>query len=854
MGSQEELFDRERQFFSAVAETQPLTIILEDIHWADQATLEALRYLPRTLRGSATLIIATYRDDEITRRHQLFQLLPAITRESAATQVRVPRLDAAFISDIIQDRYNISDEDAERLTRHVEDRSEGNPFFVQELLASLEADGIIRTSDREIEIGNLEDVAIAPLIQQVIETRLARFDDQDQRLLEIASVIGQDVNFELWLDVSHSDEEDLLNTIDQSISVNLLEESSQRGHFRFKHALIRETLYERQIWPRRREWHRRVAEILDGKPHADPDEVADHYQEADDDRAIDWLIKAGDRAGSSYALAEAGDRYAAAIRLLERIPDTKHRRAILLSHVASLYVLRDRDRARMFIDEAIKLASELDRDDLLIEFRFRRGAIQAWGGEFRAGIEAMRTAQREFDQKDLSLSPGPSQSTGQFGLFSALLNAGYLDEAVVYGEKVGDLNPMLNVLWTLCRGQIAALRGRPDLAAEVFERAGKIATQMRYPIGVVGALTAEIYHLALPYRFDDLDRRAFLKAEYAKPRRAAIMNLNNAPARFPDLFDHGLSPAEGNWNVLRSRYVAGSNFRNAWWAQTNQSMLAEIARGQGDYSEAWQLVRSVLPDGASTEPGDSQFYAATRLQYIAIELSLDESDLATARAWLEARGQWLTWNGVTLGLAEGELGWARYHRVAGNVDRARVHAERAHGHASDPRQPLALIAAGRFLGQLDVDEEKHDSAEVRLKASLDLAERCKAPFEQALTLVVMAERAVKLDEVDEARRLIAQVRNICEPLGAKPTLERVDEIEASLPRTRRSDEDHPFGLTGREVEVLRLVARGRTDAEAAEELFISPRTVSQHLRNAYNKLGVNNRAEATRVAVEHGLT
>ena len=91
------------------------------------------------------------------------------------------------------------------------------------------------------------------------------------------------------------------------------------------------------------------------------------------------------------------------------------------------------------------------------------------------------------------------------------------------------------------------------------------------------------------------------------------------------------------------------------------------------------------------------------------------------------------------------------------------------------------------------------------------------------------------------------------PLGAKPTLERADEIEATLPRTRRGGEDHPFGLSGREVEVLRLVAQGRTDAEAAEELFISPRTVSQHLRNIYNKLGVNNRAEAAARAVEHGI-
>ena len=100
---------------------------------------------------------------------------------------------------------------------------------------------------------------------------------------------------------------------------------------------------------------------------------------------------------------------------------------------------------------------------------------------------------------------------------------------------------------------------------------------------------------------------------------------------------------------------------------------------------------------------------------------------------------------------------------------------------------------------------------------------------------------------------MARVREICEPLGAKPMLDRVDAIDATLPRMRSGGEDHPYGLTGREVEVLRLVARGMTNAEIGEELFISPRTVAQHLRSVYNKLGVNSRAAAAAITVRSGL-
>ncbi len=232
---------------------------------------------------------------------------------------------------------------------------------------------------------------------------------------------------------------------------------------------------------------------------------------------------------------------------------------------------------------------------------------------------------------------------------------------------------------------------------------------------------------------------------------------------------------------------------------------------------------------------------------------MERGDLAKARSWLEAHDRWIEFSGTVPSRAEGQTRWAQYYRATVDQTRARKCAEAAFELASNPRQPPALIAADRFLAQLDVDEGQYDDAEARLAASLELAERCEAPFEQALTLVVMAERAAKLGEVDQARGFIARVREICEPLGAKPTLERVDEIDATLPKARRSGEEHPFGLTDREVEVLQLVARGRTDAEAAEDLFISPRTVGQHLRNAYNKLGVNNRAEATRVAVEQDI-
>ena len=171
--------------------------------------------------------------------------------------------------------------------------------------------------------------------------------------------------------------------------------------------------------------------------------------------------------------------------------------------------------------------------------------------------------------------------------------------------------------------------------------------------------------------------------------------------------------------------------------------------------------------------------------------------------------------------------------------------------ASAPRQPLALLATHRLLGELATDRGDFDGARQHLVEALALADACEAPFERALTLVAMAELAIASGDAAAARPLLAEARAICEPLGARPTLERVAALETVIVGAPKLH--YLAGLSAREVEVLRLVAEGLTDAEVASQLFLSPRTVGSHLRSVYNKLGVNSRAAATRFAVEHGL-
>ena len=170
---------------------------------------------------------------------------------------------------------------------------------------------------------------------------------------------------------------------------------------------------------------------------------------------------------------------------------------------------------------------------------------------------------------------------------------------------------------------------------------------------------------------------------------------------------------------------------------------------------------------------------------------------------------------------------------------------------SAPRQPLALLAARRALGELATAAGHHADATAHLAAALALADACGARHERSLNLLALADLCRARGDVPAARAHLDTVRALCAPMGAALTLARADALAARLPAAPPAA---PLaGLTAREVEVLRLVAAGLANAEIAARLFLSPRTVNAHLTTIYGKLGVANRGAAIRFALDHGL-
>jgi ATP/maltotriose-dependent transcriptional regulator MalT len=395
-----------------------------------------------------------------------------------------------------------------------------------------------------------------------------------------------------------------------------------------------------------------------------------------------------------------------------------------------------------------------------------------------------------------------------------------------------------------------AAAGCPEQARETFARARDAYRGLDHRVLVAVTGVDELRDVSLPFRADRAEERRQLVAEIEQiwGQASGATPLDE----WPRLRTLAACLLDGAWQEARKLALAveEQDSMTAYWL--TGPVLGRIAREQGDADLAWAVVHAGLPRGPASDPGDGIFLSDVARQRLAVDLALDAGDLPLARAWIEAHARWIAWSGDVRGQAESHLHWARYQQVASDPAAALRHTRQALTDASQPRQPLALLVAHRLHGVLDTAAARHEDAEHHLASALALADACAAPFEQALTLLARAELRAATGAVEEARTFAQQARDICAALGATPTIARIDAFTPTLAQCPAAA--YPAGLTAREVEVLRLVAQGLTDAEVAERLFLARRTINTHLTSIYTKLRVSSRAAATRFAVEHGLT
>jgi tetratricopeptide (TPR) repeat protein len=687
-------FSRLRDFLLEAAAARPIVLVLEDLHWADPASLELLRFLARELAGAALLLMVTYRAEELHRRHPLYALLPNLVREARAARLDLRPLGDDDMYALVRARRALTAWDEARLVAHLRDRAGGNPFYAGELLRALEEEGMLRPAPAGGDsalwmLGDLTAVRVPALLRQVIDGRLMRLGEDAYRLLGLAATIGQEAPLALWRAVVDSSDDMLADVVERAMAAHLLAETADGLGVRFAHALIREALYEGVPLPRRQAWHRRIGEALLSSPAPDPDAIASHFRLADDARAADWLVRAGERAQRAYAWATAIERFAAGLALLEARNADRTQRAWLHLRLGLLLRYTDPPRAVAALEDAQRLSAGTGDALLVAAATCYAGHLRCWSGDLGRGVLQMAEGVATLDALPPAdrtrfarlLADGTTGVLADNAVPQAILaqwlaivgryaEARQAADAVLALEPDSDGSPgassasFYDAYHAL--GYVHAAQGRPREARRYWRRSQTWLRAIGHHAALHQQLYVELSAAVLPYQTDRLPERSRLAAELDAARRAArgVWREEDEPACLALWF------IEGRWADIRGVVAVPESFRAL--DVTENPAVATLGRAQGEVTLAWRLVREELPHGPETLPETARrFLSGTQLLRLASHLTLDAEDLDAAYRWLEAHDRWLAWSGAVLGHAEGHLTWAAFHRAAGDPAAAR---------------------------------------------------------------------------------------------------------------------------------------------------------------------------------------
>ena len=405
------LFDSVTTLMLGAARDRPIVLVLDDLHWADEPSLLLLRFAARELASSGLLILGTYRDVELGRHHPLARMLGEISGIEGSRRIPLKGLSVGAV-----ERYLEMTAGAPApvgLAEAVQERTDGNPFFVGEVVRLLASEGKLTSG------GSAAELQIPQGVREVIGRRLDRLSDETNGALRVAAVIGRDFDEELVWRVADMRPEQLMTAATEAIAERLVTDLSDR-HYSFAHALVRDTLYEELSPPKRSALHERtglaIEEICGGNVEERLGELAHHFLEAaprgDLAKAIDYAQRAGEQDMEQLAYEDAVDVYGRALEVLELMdePDEALRCSLLLSlGGAEAKSARVAD-ARDAFERAADSARRLDDADSLV------GAA--------IGIAMMSDAGR-LDEKLLALLDeslewiGPERTARRAALLSA---------------------------------------------------------------------------------------------------------------------------------------------------------------------------------------------------------------------------------------------------------------------------------------------------------------------------------------------------------------------------------------------------------------------------------------------------
>ncbi len=854
--------ERQRLYaaFSAIlaqtASTWATVVVLDDLHWAGTQTLALLRHLVRAGLPERLLLIATFRDtgDEITE--PLAGCLADLRRTERADRLRLGGFDRVaverFLEVVTGQRL---DDDLRRLADTVADRTAGNAFYVGELWQHLVNSGAVSLASGGWVVREGDAASAVPEgVREVVAARLARLSPSAQRLTELAVIAGHRVDLRVLALALDQPIADLDRDVTELVGAGLLTEAgSAVPTYQFTHALVHDTVERAVSTVSRAQLHLQVATALEAVHEADRRpvlaELARHFVAAAPYGTLAKAVHYGRRAAAQAMRSAAYDEAVAHLEsLLAILPRESRERAEALVELGSAHIRRGRYQVSRDVSaEAFRIAVQLADGELAAQAAL--GFEQATqmpglpGGPAVALLESARALAGDL--------PEPLVARLDASHGRALALAGHTAEgietaqrAVAKARAVGDPETLVVALQAL----VIAMDD-PVLNLEHDAELSALADRMGDQWGAAYASTNRFRALVVLGRLDE--------ARLTLEQHAAASTAGRFPAFLfmAHAFEALLSTAAGDFATAEAAAERAQSLGAADDAPFDAGVyglqMFAIRRAQGRLGEVAPVLRAL----ASTR--DAPPVWKPGLGAIYVELGqLDEACTvfdSLAPDAFAAVPRDAVWPACLMFLAEMCVALEDVDQAVPLYEELLAFA----GRNLVVAMTMAFGPADRLLGSLAALLGRPRHADEHFGVALELAERSGSPVWAAEVqhdwAIVLASRG----ELERARAVGREAYELATRVGLGRITSRPlpgsEPGMASRTTSPTAKPEFPDGLSGREVEVLRLVAAGRSNREIGESLFISPNTVANHVRAILQKTRCANRAEAASYAARNNL-
>jgi DNA-binding CsgD family transcriptional regulator len=823
-------FDAVGRLLHHLAERTPLVVIFDDVHWADEPSLLLLKYVARTLTRERLLFVVNYRETEPTHSAIITDLL----RQPTTREIHLAGLPASAVRKHLASvvGHEVSDDEAEE----VRALTRGNPFFVGEIARAL-GGSAASTSSSLVTAG----------VREAIAARLDRLSPDCVRLLQAASIVGREIPLTLVSGVADLPMAECLDLLDEAVAAGLLERGTTAAEHRFAHALVRDAIEASLPTSERVRLHRRAAEAIEhgyaGRLEPHLFDLARHWAavavERDTTTARRWIHRAAKEAMRCLAFEEAARLFRVALDVGDTEFEDADRCLLLLGLGRALHSSADLNGRLNACLHAAAIARRISRPDLLAEAAL---ILEGVFGYPESDISARRLCEEAIatlDTEDTALRARVTAGFAQacMNLRDVEVADAASEEALVLAEKSGDRGAMVAAF----HARRLALEGPHGVTERegLAERMLALSSEVRNPsVEMWGRL----------WRVDAFFERGDLPAVSRELERLGpvIEEVGGPWAQWHLLRGQGVM-AQAQARFVDARRLAARAFDvisrtgDPFAALPRAALLQSVGRQTGHNDEA--LDAYGLGD-ATAETVD--FPLGVMMVLGPAYLLVEVGRLAEAATLYRSLGPVTGWkphaHGTLAAYAYG-IGVAIALDVPDDVATLRrlfdpyrrLHVASGAGAVaySGPVE-LWLGIAARYLGLLDDAVTDLESAVRACAINRAVGFHAEAQYELA---AVLARRAGR-DDLPRARSLVADAARQASELGMGPIARRagklIEELDAAKPSTP---------LTRREGEVARLVAKGLTNREIAEHLFLSERTAQNHVQHILTKLDLSNRSQ-----------